>query len=67
MPYTDIGTVEGEDGNLIPVRWEPRTGVVQLHMYSFPLEGPPHREWMTIGMAKTQEGALTAAQIWTRG
>jgi len=45
VPYAETGTVEEGQGNHTPVRWDEKTGVVQVRLYRLPMNKPPHWVW----------------------
>jgi hypothetical protein len=66
MQFADIGTVAGKYADCA-VRWDESTGVVEIYLFRFLLEGEPHWDWVRVGAAQSQSLALGAAQNWLRG
>ena len=62
MSIRDLGSIESDQGNFVPARWNEDTGVVELRVYRFPLQGKPHWTWTSVGIASTLDAALMTAE-----
>ena len=62
MSIRDLGSIESDQGNFVPARWNEDTGVVELRVYQFPLQGEAHWAWMRVGIAPTLDAALATAE-----
>jgi hypothetical protein len=62
MGIRDLGSIESEQGNFVSARWNEDTGVVELRLYQFPLQGESHWTWTSVGIAPTLDAALTTAE-----
>jgi hypothetical protein len=67
VPYAEIGTIEDGQGNHTQVRWDEKTGVVQVRLYRFPMNKPPNWVWVSVGIANSTGAAIMTAQNWARG
>ena len=62
MSIRDLGSIESDQGNFVPARWNEDTGLVELRLYQFPLQGKPHWTWTSVGIATTLDAALMTAE-----
>lgn len=66
MATHDLGMIESKQGNLVHVRWDDETEVVEVHLYHYPLKGDPHWQWIKAGIAKTRGAAFMTATNYLR-
>jgi hypothetical protein len=62
----DLGSIESEQGNFVPARWNEDTGMVELPL-SLSASGQPHWIWITVGTAASNEAAVMNATNYLRG